>query len=345
MKRFAILVVACFVLAGCGSAVNPSNGSQSLTNAARESTASQTLYAFSPGTTPLIAAYPADATGVTAPKFTLEGPTAKTLYSPASLGIDSSGALLAIAGSPVKFLKFPSGSSGTSAPASIARLPSTFIPTFDGIGFAMDANGNFWTTANDKLMRFPVRASGSTQPNLTINPVIETPIGKLRARALNVALDAQGNVYCACEVVANGGAQASGISEYSVDASGKVHLVKSFYDLQHGAEEVPPQSIAIDSAGWIYLASVQIHAGIRVYSPNTHSGSAHARRFIVGDELDYIAAIAVDSSRHLYVAVSRGIAVFGPTASGPQNPKRWILDKKHLAFGDNGFAGTLLVIR
>ena len=306
------------------------------------SASSQVVYAFSPDQA-LVASYPADARGRTRPSSLLEG-SATRLSTGNGMAIDRDGTIYVVvydAGSshgPLNLLVFSPNAHGNAAPERTAVLRGPVLPGY-ATGLALDGHGNFWVSAIGKLLRYPTSARGRVRPNASISVQLDTPDGYMPAHSANVALDAAGNIYCACTVVYRG-AQAIGVSEYAL-ASGKATLVRSFYDFT--LPEVPPSSIAIDAGGTIYLASSLPNTGVFAYGPKTGSGKVTpTRRFAWGSGVS-IRTIATDASGDVYAGAGSRIAVLGPKSNGHVRPLRTIVDPRHLEYV-NGTYGTLLNI-
>lgn len=298
------------------------------------------VYAFSPDKA-LVASYPAGADGRTKPISVLEG--AKTQLSVGNgMAIGGDGTIYVIvygAGSshsPLRLLVFPPNAQGDAAPERTAVLRGPVLAGY-APGLALDGRGNFWVAAIGKLLRYPTSAQGRVRPNASITLELDTPDGYMPANAANVALDAAGNIYCACALVYHGN-QAIGVSEYTL-AKGKATLVRSFYDFT--LPEVPPSSIAIDASGSIYLASSLPNTGVFVYGPQTGSGLVTpTRRFSWGSGVS-IRTIATDASGDVYAGADARIAVLGPKSNGHVRPLRTIVDPRHLDY-ISGTYGTLL---
>ncbi len=309
----------------------------------RASRASSLVYAFSPDKA-LVASYSAGDRGRTKPISVLGGANTQ-LSAGNGMAIDSDGTIYVVvydAGSshgPLRLLVFPPGAHGDAPPERTAVLGGPVLPGY-ATGLALDGRGNFWLAAIGKLLRYPTSVQGRVRPNASISVQLDTPDGYMPAHSSNVALDAAGNVYCSCTVVYRG-AQAIGVSEYAL-ASGKATLVRSFYDFT--LPEVPPDSIAIDAAGTIYLASSLPNTGVFVYGPKTGSGEVTpTRRFAWGSGVS-IRTVATDAAGDVYAGASSRIAVLGPKSNGHVRPLRTIVDRRHLDYV-SGTYGTLLNVR
>ncbi len=299
------------------------------------------LYAFSPEK-PLLASYLSDDSGSSKPVSVLEGLTTQ-LSTGNGIAVDTDGTIYVVvynaasSSSPLKLLVFPPKAHGNTAPERTAILKGPVLSGYT-VGLALDGRGNFWVSSIGKLLRFPTSAQGSVRPNASIAVQLRTPDGLMPANSSNVALDSLGNVYCSCTVVFQG-AQASGVSEYTLTSHEKARLVRSFYDLE--LPEVPPGSMAIDQSGTIYLASSLPNTGVFAYDPKTKSGKAHYARRFVGRSGTSIASITTDRSGSVYVAAGSRVMVFGPKANGHVRPLRSIRDRKNLEY-NTGTYGTLL---
>jgi sugar lactone lactonase YvrE len=303
----------------------------------------QSIYAFAPDK-PLLAVYARRVLPVTGPTSLLEGP--KTQLSTGNgMAVDSDGKIYFVvyqnfSRSPLKLLVFAANAHGDVAPERTAILEGPLLAGYS-VGLALDGRGNFWITAIGKLLRYPASARGSAKPNASIALQLQTPKGLMAANSSNVAVDSAGNVYCSCTVVFQG-AQAIGVSEYSLRPRHRVKLVRSFYDFN--LPEVPPASIAVDGAGTIYLASSLPNTGVFAYAAGTKSGNVpYTRRFVTGSGT-MISSLTTDAAGKVYVAAASQIMVFGSHANGYVRPIRSIDDPTHLRYTTSTY-GTLLNVR
>jgi sugar lactone lactonase YvrE len=335
-------IAALALLSGCSAiAVSPNVVSASGARPAKAAT--QSIYAFAPDK-PLLAVY-ANRAAVTQPISLLEGPKTQ-LMSGNGMAVDSDGKIYFVvyqsgsSHSPLKLLVFAPNAHGDAAPERTAILEGPLLAGYS-VGLALDGRGNFWITAIGKLLRYPVSARGSAKPNASIVLQLQTPKGLMAANSSNVAVDSAGNVYCSCTVVFQG-AQAIGVSEYSLRPRQKVKLVRSFYDFN--LPEVPPGSIAVDGAGTIYLASSLPNTGVFAYAAGTKSGNVtYTRRFVTGSGT-MISSLTTDAAGKVYVAAASQIMVFGSHANGQVRPIRSIDDPAHLHYTTSTY-GTLLNVR
>jgi hypothetical protein len=300
--------------------------------------------AFSPEKA-LIASYAIGGSNDEKPIAVLKGSQTQ-LSTGNGMAVDGDGTLYVVTqatdshGAFTQLLVFAPGAHGNTAPIRTARLLGRLIPGY-AVGLALDGHGNFWLSAIGRLLRYPTNATGAAKPNASIAVHLVTPDGLMPANSSNVALDSAGNIYAACAVVFQG-AQASGISEYELEPTGKAKLIRSFYDLN--LPEVPAGSIAIDGAGTIYLASSLPNTGVFAYVASTKSGNAHYTRRFTGPFGMMVISLTTDVRGNVYVAAdSSRIMVFGPTANGHVRAIHSIHDPRHLKYTTNDY-GTLLNI-
>jgi sugar lactone lactonase YvrE len=336
---FVAIIAALAVLQDCSQIpVSPNVTSPA---SYRANAIGQSVYAFAPDK-PLMAVYAGDVPHVTKPIAVLKG--VKTQLSTGNgMAVDTDGTTYfvvyegASSGSPLEFLAFAPNAHGNVAPERVAVLKGPVLAGYS-IGLALDGQGNFWISDIGKVLRYPTSASGNVKPNASIALKLQTPAGLMPAHASNVAVDSAGRVYCSCTVVYQG-AQAIGISEYALDARGRFTLVRSFYDFN--LPEVPPDSIAVDRSGTIYLASSLPNTGVFAYRAGKKSGNVpYSRRFVTGSGT-MISSLTTDATGKVYVASASRIMVFGPHANGHVRPIRSIDDSRHLNYTTSDY-GTLL---
>jgi hypothetical protein len=337
----AVTVLACSV--GCA----PLGVSPQITPASAWRSANvvhATVHAFSPGKA-LIASYQLGVSRETKPIGVLKG--ARTQLSQGNgMAVDADGTTYAVvynaasSGSPIKLLVFAPNAHGDAAPERSAVLKGPLLAGY-AVGLALDGHGNFWITAVGKLLRYSTSARRVARPNASIALQLYTPGGIMAAHASNVAVDAAGNIYCACTVVFRG-AQAIGVSEYALDSRRRASLVRSFYDFS--LPEVPPASITVDPKGTIYLASSLPNTGVFAYGPTTKSGDVHYARRFVGPPGTSIFSITNDPAGNVYIATGARILIYGPQANGQAHPVGTIRDPKNLDY-TTGDYGTLLEAR
>lgn len=298
-----------------------------------------TLYALTGAASPLIAGYPYSSNGPTSPKNVIRGTTAELPTGTGGVAVAADGSTYVLDGANARLLAFAPGASGDDAPLRSAALPTS---TYNDL--ALDASGLLWTedTVSGTLEAYAPSATGNVKPSLEIQPQLRTPNGLLPAYPVGVTTSARGDVYCACVVLYHG-AQAIGVSQYRVLPSGKIRLVKSFYDF--AMPEIPPESIAVDPAsGTIYLGSTRFGAPrIFAYPATTGSGEVHVKRVIVGraTTLGKFSAIAVGPNGTLYVADGKHVTVFSAGAHGDAAPIRRFGDPAHIQFTPGVFGSFL----
>jgi hypothetical protein len=320
------------LLAGCagsgGAAFQPAP-TQPL--GVRVAATGETLFAYSIGTTPLLAEYALPASGPTDPAAVINGSNTRLRGGTANRGgvaVDADGTIYVLSEPPARLLVFKAGAHGNVKPVRVAVLPKRSA-AFGYSGIALDGQGNFWTAdiTGGEMVRFSLSARGPVQPSFAIEPKMLTPIGALTARPNSVATDALGDVYCACGLVHHG-AQALGISEYRITGNG-AKLIRSFFDF--ALPERPPSMLHVDAAtGTMYLNNDQ--NVIYAYPKNQPSGQAKQRRIIYGPELVNFEALTTDGAGRIYVATPRNIIVFRRDATGRAKPLSSMSDRQHLQF-------------
>ena len=336
--------IASAALASCGRAGIPSSmplGSRPLAGAARNT--GQNLIAFSPNGTPSIGVFSAASSGRVEPSRLLQG-SKTTLAWGNSAGVDSSGEIYAIVGSPLRLLQFGPHAAGNAAPEHVVDLPKKLLSGYV-VGFAPDNRGNFFISdgPDSRVLRFPILKQGSAKANAAFVPVLTTPMGPLAARPGNVSVGPHGILYVLASVVEQGNVW-HGVSQYSVDAAGHAKLVRSFTDTS--LPEAPPSSIAVDSSGTLYLAGGLDTNPIFAYAPAAQSGLTHYSRAIGFTTNTAVSSIATDNAGQLYVALKGHIDVFAADANGlGVKPVRALWDVQDLQYGNNAYGSLLTLTR
>jgi len=105
--------------------------------------------------------------------------------------------------------------------------------------------------------------------------------------------------------------------------------------------EIPGSQVSVDGAGNIYvvvLSNVQQYAvtSIDVYSPDLPNGKP-IRSLPVGPgtKITNVTSMVAGVTGEIFVSDGKGIAVFGPTATGNADPTRYILGTSHSASGES----------
>ena len=271
------------------------------------------------------------------------------------VAVGADGTTYVLDGLPVHLQVFPPGATGNVAPARTVPLPSSLQPEYTS-NLALDGRGNFWIAdkIGARLLRFAL-SSTSAKPNAAISPQVATQQGIKPARVAGMGMDGHGDVYCSCSYVDRGNAT-YGVSQYR-QSKGAWKLVRSFYS--HALPELPPDLVAIDGSGNIYLASPvntigSFGNGVFVFAADTRSGNASAVRVVRSGDLHigFISTIAIDASGNLFVGYETDdiksptshIATFAPDAGSNAKPLRLLEDKTNLHYGA-GIYGNLLIAR
>jgi hypothetical protein len=214
--------------------------------------------------------------------------------------------------------KSNSATTGNQTSPPLAAATNIYVVTND----AFPENGQ---VDPPQILQFPVTASGSVTPTVTIT----APAGVYYHSA---ATDSEGQLYVGAETYT--GSIASRVVtgyEILVYAPNLTSTSTPERTILINEAATYPYAIAVDSLGQIYavLGSIGGPADIAVYSPSA-SGAATPVRTINTQVSSEAEQLAFDSSNNLYVtgvpspASTSGtngvIAVFSPTATGNATP-------------------------
>jgi hypothetical protein len=226
------------------------------------------VYNLNSTSTSEIAVFPPGSSGTVVPARTVAGASTLLDAGSSDIAVDAAGKAY-VDGSAAGTLVFPANANGNIAPSYQLNIPAS--------GIAVEPNGTLFASvyANTpgSLEAFVPGASGNAAPFATVTP----PPGVNGTEIL--ALDTAGNVYTALNYP--NGATPPQFNEYAIATSGQTSLVRTIT----GSALQSSQPIAIDQAGYIYIANETLGGGILVYAPNA-SGAATPVRTITSSTIN-----------------------------------------------------------
>ena len=351
------IVLTSFALTACTNGSNSSVPPTETIKAARllgAQAKGAMLIALSSGATTAISAFPLEASGYTRPRWNISGSRTR-LKLGHGFAVAADGSIYALSGSageePI-LLHFAANASGNVAPVKALKFPRRVLNDFSN-GLFVDEKERVWLTDGGDGIVSAYRVRGDKlDAVLSFRPRIASPYGLHVARPHGIFYDGDGHIYCVANYLDHG-TNFVGVSEYDVTYGARARLVRSFYDPTMPFD-VPPDAIAMDGSGYIYLANTLNHDGIWVYAPGWRTGPfAYDRvigRGLRGFPTGYIASLAALADGTLYVAMgdsnlhASSIVVYPPGAAGAPKPERVIRNADFIQYPEGNF-GTLLVIR
>lgn len=352
---FALLLFA-LPFAGCTSngsspcSAIPGAASCSLTELSN-SAAAPTVIAFSSGSTTAISGFALQADGYSKPIWTLTGRQTE-LKIGHGIALAPNGSIYALAGGSgerLRLLHFAT-TAGNAKPEDAWTFPSDVLADFTD-GLVVDGHHRVWISANG-MVRAYIPKKHSLRQVAAFAPKIATGIGFQQATPHAIISDGRDHLYCVVNYLYHG-TNFVGASEYDVTASRSTSLMRSFFD-PNFVFDVPPDAIAMDGKGYLYLANTLNLSGIVVYPPRWNkNGRQGAVRTIghgtQGFGTGFIASLAALRDGTLYVAMGdsnlhgSSIVVFPPGAAGNPAPIRTVRNSTLIQYPEGNF-GSLLIL-
>jgi hypothetical protein len=194
-------------------------------------------------------------------------------------------------------------SQGNVAPIKAIVSPDTEMDHPSGI--ALDRSGKIYVVntggqyrGSDSISVYPAGSDANVSPIATIEKDLESPT--------SIAVDAEGDLHVAN---ATGGSDGNGsVTIYSTNREGKLGVARTIGGAKTGLNV--PVSIAIDSAGYLYVLNSSggpdSSGSVTIYEPHSNGDVAPVRTIINSDpdhpDFDNPAGLALDGGNNIYVA-------------------------------------------